>query len=672
MTKLTEEKAEKKIKALREKIREHEYKYFVLDDPSISDVEFDQLMQRLIKLEEDFPELVTEDSPTQRVGGEVLDEFEKVEHSSPMLSLDNAFDAGELKEFDKRVQKNLSGEDYQYVVEHKIDGLSAVMRYNNGSLELGATRGNGEVGEDITKNMKTIRALPLKIEEKAELELRGEIYLPKSEFKRLNKKRLENDESPFANPRNAAAGSVRQLDSKIAAQRSLSILIYDLISHSGREFETHLEVFSYLKEQGFNVNWHQSAADIESVIEICKHWQQERESLDFEIDGLVIKINNLALREKLGSTTRSPRWAIAYKFPPQQKTTKIKDIEISLGRTGALTPTAILVPVELAGSTVSRATLHNEDEIERKDIRIGDTALVQKAGDVIPEVVKVIKEERDGSEKEFEMPDNCPVCGSEVIRPDGEAVTRCTNISCPAQRKERILHFVSRDAMDIDGVGPALIEQLLENNLIEDYADLYFLKQSHLKDLERMGEKSSQNVIEAIEASKDREFFRVLYALGIRYVGIGAARILAKNFDSIEEIKKVSAKELETIDEIGPVIAKSIVGFFKERHNRDLLSRLKQAGIRLEKKKEQREQKFLDGLKFVFTGSLDNYTRAEVKDLVEKAGGRSVSSVSSKTDYLVTGNNPGSKYDKAQELGIEILNETQFKEMIEAKSKRKE
>ncbi|PTV93299.1 DNA ligase (NAD+) [Halanaerobium saccharolyticum] len=667
MTKTTKEKAEKKIKALREKIREHEYKYFVLDDPSISDAEFDQLMQKLIKLEEEFPDLITEDSPTQRVGGEVLDEFEKVEHSSTMLSLDNAFDAGDLRDFDQRVQKNLSGEDYQYVVEHKIDGLSAVMRYRNGSFELGATRGNGEVGEDITKNMKTIRSLPLKIDEEAELELRGEIYLAKSDFQRLNEERLENDQDTFANPRNAAAGSVRQLDSKIAAQRSLSILIYDLISHSAREFETHLEVFSYLKELGFKVNWHQSAADIEAVIEICEHWQEDRESLDFEIDGLVIKINNLSLREKLGSTARSPRWAIAYKFPAQQKTTVIKDIEISLGRTGALTPTAILEPVELAGSTVSRATLHNEDEIKRKDIRIGDTVLVQKAGDIIPEVVKVIKEERDGSEKVFEMPDQCPVCGGEVIRPEGEAVTRCTNISCPAQRKESILHFVSRDAMNIDGVGPALIEQLLENNLIEDYADLYFLKQSHLKDLDRMGEKSSQNVIEAVEASKDRDFFRVLYALGIRHVGIGAARILAANFNSIDELQEASAEELEAIDEIGPVIAESIVGFFKERHNRDLLSRLKQAGIRLQKEEEEKE-KFLEGLKFVFTGSLNNYSRSEVKDLVEKAGGRSVSSVSSKTDYLVAGDNPGSKYDQAQELGIEILTEAEFKNLIEEKS----
>lgn len=665
MAKLTREKAEKKIKALKEKIREHEYKYFVMDDPSISDAEFDQMMQKLIKLEADFPELIAEDSPTQRVGGEVLDEFKKVEHSSTMLSLDNAFNKEDLKDFDNRLQKNINGEEYQYVVEHKIDGLSAVMRYNKGSFELGATRGNGEIGEDITHNMKTIRALPLKIQENAEMELRGEIYLPKSEFQRLNKKRLKNDKSPFANPRNAAAGSVRQLDSKVVSERNLSVLIYDLISHSNRNFETHLEVFSYLKEKGFKINWHQKAADIESVIEICEHWQEERNNLDFEIDGLVIKINSLALREKLGSTARSPRWAVAYKFPAQQKTTKIKDIEISLGRTGALTPTAILDPVELAGSTVSRATLHNEDEIKRKDIRIGDIVLVQKAGDIIPEVVKVIKDKRDGSEKEFKMPKNCPVCGGEVIRPDGEAVSRCTNISCPAQRKESILHFVSRDAMNIEGVGPALIEQLLAHDLIEDYADLYFLKQRHLKDLDRMGEKSSQNVIKAIKESKEREFFRVLYALGIRHVGIGAARILAKNFDSIKKIEEASAEKLEEIAEIGPVIAESIVGFFKERHNRDLLCRLKQAEIRLEKEKGQENKDFLEGLKFVFTGSLNNYTRSEVKDLVEKAGGRAVASVSSKTDYLVIGDNPGSKYNKAQELNIEILSEDEFTEMIE-------
>ncbi|MCC3144996.1 NAD-dependent DNA ligase LigA [Halanaerobium sp. Z-7514] len=670
MNNLNKEKAKKKIAALREKIREAEYRYFVLDDPQISDAEFDKLMQDLIKLENQFPELITADSPTQRVGGEVLDEFEKVEHSTEMLSLDNSFNAEELRDFEQRIAKNTAQKDYQFVVEHKIDGLSAVIRYQDGSFQLGATRGNGEVGENITENMKTIRSLPLKIKDKAELELRGEIYLSKSEFERINQQRLENDEKAFANPRNAAAGSMRQLDSKIAASRRLSILIYDLISHSEKEFATHLEVFFYLKEQGFNVNWHKKAAGIEEVIEICQEWEEKRESLDFEIDGLVVKINDLALREELGSTARSPRWAIAYKFPAQQKTSRVKDIEISLGRTGALTPTAVLEAVELAGSTVSRATLHNEDEIKRKDIRIGDTVLVQKAGDVIPEVVKVIKEKRDGSEKEFEMPEHCPVCGSKVKRPEGEAVTRCTNISCPAQRKEKILHFVSRDAMNIEGVGPALIDQLLEHQLIDDYADLYFLKQHHLKDLERMGEKSSQNVTEAIRASKDREFFRVIYALGIRHVGLGAARTLSNNYSSIEQLRAASSQELEEIDEIGPVIADSIINFFAEKQNRDLISRLKQAGINLSREESEEKEEFLAGLKFVFTGSLNDFTRSEVKDLVEKAGGRSVSAVSSKTDYLVIGDNPGSKYQKAQELGIEILTESEFKQLLENKEEK--
>jgi len=670
MSEYNKEEAEKRIEELRASIREHEYNYFVLDNPKISDAEFDELMSELIDLESEYPELVAEDSPTQRVGGEVLDEFEKVEHSTELLSLDNAFNAGELRDFDQRIKKNLNGEEYIYVVEHKIDGLSAVVRYQDGIFKLGATRGNGEVGENITENMKTIRSLPLSIDEQSLIELRGEIYLSKSEFERINQQRLENEENPFANPRNAAAGSVRQLDTKIASQRKLSILIYDLISHADKNFSTHLEVFSYLENQGFKVNWHKKAQDIEEVIKICDKWEEKRDDLDFEIDGLVVKINNLDLRVKLGSTARSPRWAAAYKFPAQKKTSVIKDIEISVGRTGALTPTAVLEAVELAGSTVSRATLHNEDEINRKDIKIGDTVLVQKAGDVIPEVIKVIKEERDGSEVEFQMPEHCPVCGSKVIRPEGEAVTRCTNIRCPAQRKERILHFVSRDAMNIDGVGPALVDQLLGNNLIEDYADLYFLKEEHLVDLERMGEKSAQNVIEAVEKSKEREFMRVIYALGIRHVGIGAARILVKHYSSIEELMQLEHDELVEIDEIGPVIADSIIGFFDEVHNQDLISRLRQAGIRL-KKEDSEENSFLEDIKFVFTGSLNDFTRSEVKNLVENAGGRAVSSVSSKTDYLVVGDNPGSKYDKAQELGIKILSEDDFKELINSKGEKK-
>ncbi len=667
MQELSREEAEKKMTTLKEKIRDHEYRYYVLDDPSISDAEFDQLMNELIKLEDKFPELITEDSPTQRVGGEPVDEFKKVDHSVQMLSLSNTFNEGELKDFDSRVRKTIK-EDYSYVVEHKIDGLSAIITYEDGSFALGATRGNGVVGEDVTENLRTIRSLPLKIKDRAHIEIRGEVFLSKTEFEKINKKRLENDEPLFANPRNAAAGSIRQLDPRTAANRNLSIIIYDLIVHSGREFGTHVETLEYLKELGFKVNWYQKINDIEDAAAVCSEWEEKRDNLDFEIDGLVIKINNLSQRDKLGSTAKSPRWAVAYKFPAQQKTTIIKDIEISVGRTGALTPTAVLEPVQLAGSTVSRATLHNEDEIKRKDIKIGDHVLVQKAGDIIPEVVKVIEEKRDGSEKRFNMPDSCPVCDSKVIREEGEAVTRCTNITCPAQRRESILHFVSRNAMNIEGIGPALVDQLLENNLIEDYADLYFLKKEHLIPLERMGEKSSQNVIDSIKKSREREFFRVLFALGIRHVGLGAARVLDKNYDSIDQLADAEQEELVRIDEIGPVIAESIVSFFSERHNKDLITRLKQAGVRLKKDKDNEKDVYLEGLKFVFTGSLDSFTRSEIKDMVEKAGGRASSSVSSKTDYLVAGKNPGSKYDKAKELGIEILTEDEFKNMIKEKS----
>ncbi|MGM0602204.1 MAG: NAD-dependent DNA ligase LigA [Bacillota bacterium] len=667
MKELSKKEAEKKINSLREKIRDHEYRYYVLDDPSISDAEFDQLMNQLIKLEEKFPELISSDSPTQRVGGEPVDEFQKVEHSTQMLSLSNTFNEGELKDFDSRIRKTLK-DDYSYIVEHKIDGLSAILTYQDGSFVLGATRGNGVVGEDVTKNLRTIRSLPLKIEDKSHIEIRGEVFLSKSEFEKINQKRLENEESLFANPRNAAAGTIRQLDPSTAAERNLSIIIYDLIVHTDKQFETHAETLDYLKELGFKVNWYQKVEDIESAAYVCSEWEDKRDNLDFEIDGLVIKINNLSQREKLGSTAKSPRWAAAYKFPAQQKTTVIKDIEISVGRTGALTPTAVLEPVQLAGSTVSRATLHNEDEIKRKDIKIGDHVLVQKAGDIIPEVVKVIEEKRDGSEKEFKMPETCPVCDSKVIREEGEAVTRCTNITCPAQRRESILHFVSRNAMNIEGIGPALVDQLLENNLIEDYADLYFLKKEHLIPLERMGEKSAQNVVDSIRKSREREFFRVIFALGIRHVGLGAARVLDENYDSIDQLADTEAEELIKIDEIGPVIADSIVSFFSERHNKDLITRLKQAGVRLKKNKNSKKDTYLEGLKFVFTGSLNDFTRSEVKDLVENAGGSASSSVSGKTDYLVAGENPGSKYDKAQELGVEILNEEEFKKMIENKS----
>ena len=665
---MVDEKIKNKVEKLREELRKHNYKYHVLDNPEISDYEYDQMLKELEELEDKYPELKTDDSPTQRVGGEPRDEFQKVEHSTQILSLANAFDAQELKDFDDRIKRNINEKDYQYIVEHKIDGLSAILRYENGSLSLGATRGNGRVGEDVTHNLKTIQSIPLKLRKTdMDLELRGEVFIRKDDFEKLNEKRAENEQNLFANPRNAAAGSVRQLDPKVVAKRPLSFIAYDLVNFEDGDYniDNHKQALELLKELGFNINWYQKCDNIDEVIEVCEKWVEKREEIDFEIDGLVIKVDQLALREKLGATSKSPRWAIAYKFPAQQKTTKVKDIDVTVGRTGALTPNAVLEPVFLDGSTVSRATLHNEDEVKRKDVRINDTVLVQKAGDVIPEVVKVIKEKRTGNEVEFEMPDHCPVCGEKVYREEGEAVTRCTNISCPAQRRESILHFVSRDAMDIEGVGPALVDQLLENDLIVNFADLYYLKKEHLMDLERMAEKSSQNVVDAIEESKDRELNRLIYALGIRYIGSNSARILTNHYSSIDELKKSSQKELLEIDEIGPVMAESIVNYFKSEHNLQVIEKLKEVGVRMEKEKEEENTKqHLEGKSFVFTGSLDSYTRKDASKLVRKYGGNVKSSVSSRTSYLVVGDNPGSKYEQAQDLDVEILDQDQFEQLI--------
>ncbi len=663
---------DKKIKELRKEIRKHEYKYYVLDNPEISDYEYDQLLKKLKELEKENPELITEDSPTQRVGGEPRDEFKKVEHSSQVLSLDNAFNRDDLKSFDDRVKRKLKKNDYQYIVEHKIDGLSAILRYENGKLTIGATRGNGRIGEDVTHNLKTIKSIPLKLrKDNIDIELRGEVFIKKEDFVELNKKRKANEENLFANPRNAAAGSIRQLDPKVAADRPLSFIAYDLVNFNSDEIkiENHKQALELLKELGFNINWYKKCENIDQVIEICEEWIEKREEIDFEIDGMVVKINQIDLRDELGSTSKNPRWAIAYKFPAQQKTTKVKDIDVTVGRTGALTPNAVLEPVFIDGSTVSRATLHNEDEVKRKDVRINDTVLIQKAGDVIPEVVKVIKEKRTGNEKEFKMPDNCPVCGENVFREEGEAVTRCTNISCPAQRRESILHFVSRDAMDIEGVGPSLVDQLLENDLIEDFSDLYYLNKDDLISLERMAEKSSQNVIEAIENSKNRELNRLIYALGIRHIGSNSSRILIKYFDSIDKLKNADHKDLIEIDEIGPVMAESIVNFFKNEHNLNVLRKLKDVGVKMERESTKPEtEQYLEGKSFVFTGALDNYTRKEAAELVRKFGGNVKSSVSSKTSYLVVGDNPGSKYNQAQELGVDILEENDFESLVKGGS----
>ena len=656
-----------KIEKLREELRYHEHKYHVLDNPEISDAEYDEMMNELKKLEEKYPEFKSPDSPTQRVGGETLDEFEKVEHKSEMLSLGNAFNGQELRDFANRIYKkaNIEKDDVDFIVEHKIDGLSAILSYEDGIFNLGATRGNGRIGEDVTKNLKTIGSIPLKLKEKVDLEIRGEVFIKKKDFEKLNERRLEEDKEAFANPRNAAAGSIRQLDPSIAASRPLSFLPYTLISYEELGISSHLEALNYIKKLGFKNNWYKKAEDIDEVIEICNEWVDKRDKIDHEIDGMVVKVNNFALREKLGCTSKSPRWAIAFKFPAQKKTTTVKDIKISVGRTGALTPTAILDPVEVDGSTVSRATLHNEDELKRKDVRIGDKVLIQKAGDIIPEVIKVIKDKRDGSEKEFEMPEKCPVCDSEAVREEGKAVLRCTNIACPAQRRESILHFVSRDAMNIDGIGESFVDQLLENDLVEDYADLYFLKKEDLLPLERIAEKSANNILTAISESKDRSFNRLLYALGIRYVGQRTARLIADKYHSISSLARANEEDLININEIGPAIAESIVHFFSEEHNKKVIEKLKKAGVKLQKEKSTKESDFLADKRFVFTGSLSGYTRAEASEKVRNAGGRVTSSVSSQTDYVVVGDNPGSKLDKAQELGIEILDEEGFTNLFE-------
>jgi len=664
---MKKEEAKNKIENLRKNLRYHEHRYYVLDKPEISDAEYDEMMNELQKLENKYPEFKSPDSPTQRVGGEALDEFEKVEHKSEMLSLGNAFNAQELRDFADRIYRktNISKKDVDFIVEHKIDGLSAILSYENGIFNLGATRGNGRIGEDVTKNLKTIGSIPLKLNEKVDLEIRGEVFIKKDDFEKLNKRRLDNDKEAFANPRNAAAGSIRQLDPSIAASRPLSFLPYSLIRYENLEISTHLEALNYMKKLGFKNNWYKKAEDIDEVIEICNEWVDKRDKIDHEIDGMVVKVNSFSLREKLGSTSKSPRWAIAFKFPAQKKTTTVEDIRISVGRTGALTPTAILSPVEVDGSTVSRATLHNEDELKRKDVRIGDKVLIQKAGDIIPEVIKVIKDKRDGSEKEFEMPDNCPVCGSEAVREEGKAVLRCTNIACPAQRRESILHFVSRDAMNIDGIGESLIDQFIENDLVEDYADLYFLKKEDLLPLERIAEKSANNILTAISASKDRSFNRLLYALGIRYVGQRTARLLTEKYHSISSLAKADEEDLININEIGPAIAESIVHFFSEEHNQKVIEKLRKAGIKLQEEASKTASDFLADKRFVFTGGLSNYTRAEASEKVRNAGGRVTSSVSSQTDYVVAGENPGSKLDKAQELGIEILDEKGFNSLFE-------
>jgi DNA ligase (NAD+) len=654
--------AASRINFLKETVRRHNRLYYELDSPEISDAEYDRLVRELIELESRYPDLATPDSPTQKVGGEPAQAFSSVQHDVPMLSLANAFSEAELNDFDRRVV-SAAGYPVDYVTELKIDGLAVSLIYKNGVLTQGATRGNGFTGEDVTANIRTINSLPLKLNRTdiPLLEVRGEVYMPKEPFRRLNEERETKGLPVFANPRNAAAGSLRQLDSTVTASRPLDIFLYALGRCEGISIKTHLEVLEFIKNLGLPVNPEASLAHtIDEASTFCRKWQEHRGELGYEIDGVVIKVNSIELQQSLGSTAKSPRWAIAYKFPAEQKKTVVENIIVRVGRTGVLTPTAMLKPVRIAGSVVSRATLHNEDYIKEKDVRIGDTVVIQKAGDVIPEVVEVDFEQRTGNEREFEMPKVCPECGAQVIRFSGEAATRCTGASCPAQVRRQIEHFASREAMDIEGLGPAVVAQLLENGLIRDSADLYTLKIEDLLNLERMGKKSSENLISAIEESKKQPLSRLIFALGIPFIGSRGAGILSERLKSIDELAEADEETLTQIDEIGPKMASSITAFFQQPQNRDLVQRLKDAGVNTLSRQSTPAEGPFSGKTVVLTGSLENYTRSKAKEIIESLGGKVTGSVSKKTDFVIAGAEPGSKLDKARELGVKVLTEAEF------------
>ena len=665
------EKIKTEIEELRKRINQHSYAYYVMDNPTVSDYEYDLLFRRLLELEEKYPQLITAQSPTQRIGAIPSNSFEKITHPTPMLSLGNAFSNNELILFDQRVKNILQIDTVQYVVEHKIDGLAINLIYENGKLVKAATRGDGSIGEDVTANIRTIKAIPLELNvEEVEipefLEVRGEVYLPKKEFIRLNKERQANDEALFANCRNAAAGSLRQLDPKETAKRYLSAILYGIGEIKGLNFEYHSAVLDFLSKLGFKTNKeYQIFSNIDEVMQYCASWSEKKEQLDFDIDGMVIKVNNLKDQKILGYTAKDPRWAIAYKFQPEQGTTKIEKIVVNVGRTGAITPLAYLTPVTISGSKISKATLHNEDYIVAKDIRIGDTVIVHKAGEIIPEVVAVKLEERTGTEVKFVMPQICPECQNPVVKEDNEAAYKCVNPNCPAILRENFIHFVSRDAMNIEGLGPSVVSMLLDNNLINDVADLYKLTTEELLNLDRIGAKSAENLISAIEKSKQAGLNRLLFALGIRFVGVKAANILANHFKSMKALTKSSLEDLLAINEIGTKIAQSIIAYFNKQENLMLLDKLSEVGVNMTAKTiERMEQENFQDKIFVLTGNLESFNRKEASLLIEQFGGKVSSAVSKKTDFVVAGTEAGSKLTKAQELGINIISEEEFKNMM--------
>ena len=659
--------AKKRIKELREQTAYHAKKYYDEDSPEISDFEYDMLMLELRNLEKYYPDLVVDDSLTQKVGGTVKEGFEKVTHEVPLQSLQDIFNFEDLYDFDKKMQEeaNKYNKDLKYVVETKIDGLSAALEYKKGKFVRGATRGNGVIGEDVTNNMLTINNIPKQLKEPIDIVVRGEVFIGTKDFEKLNEERALEEEPLFANARNAAAGSLRQLDSKITAKRPLDIFIFNVQKSDTIKFKSHYESLKYLERLNFNVNPVKILCDnIDEVIDAINKIGEKRKDLSFGIDGAVIKVDDLELREKIGTTSKVPKWAIAYKYPPEKKETILKDIICQVGRTGAITPLAILDPVVVAGSTISKTTLHNEDFIKEKDLRIGDHIFIQKAGDVIPEVVGVVKNKRTGKEKIFEMPKLCPVCGAEVVRIPGEAVNRCIGIECPAKMLRNIVHFVSREAMNIDGLGEAIIEQLIEKKLINNIADIYYLKYEDIASLKKDGDKFTKNLLQAIERSKSNDLDKLICSLGIKNVGTKLAKTLAKEFKNIDNLMEASIIRLNSINDVGEITANSLYEFFRQEQTIDLINRLKNAGVNTKYLKQDSNDERFYGKTFVLTGSLKNFTRDEATRIIEDFGGKTSSSVSKKTDYVLAGEEAGSKLTKAQELGVKVITEQEFEEMI--------
>ncbi len=650
------------MKTLRETLSEAGYRYYVLDDPTMEDYEYDRLLRRLEELEAEHPEEVTPDSPTQRVGGAALESFTQVTHPVPLESLQDVFSPEEVEEFAKRMEEAL--ETVAYSIEPKVDGLSVALEYRDGVFVQGATRGDGRVGEDVTENLRTIKSIPMTLPDKLpRLIVRGEVFMPKNVFHKLNRQREENGEALFANPRNAAAGSLRQLDPKICAKRLLDIRVFNLQLAEGRTFASHSETLEYIASQGFRTIPHKVMDRVEDVNAEIVRLGDSREELPFDMDGAVVKVNSLSERVIVGSTAKCPRWAIAYKYPPEQKPSRVLEIVVQVGRTGVLTPKVVVEPVRLAGTTVTNATLHNQDFIEEKDIRVGDTVVLQKAGEIIPEVVAVLKDLRPENTEPYRFPEVCPVCGAPVVRDEDGAAIRCTGAECPAQLHRNLTHFASRDAMDIDGVGPAVIKQLIDKELVKTPADLYFLTAGQLADLERMGKKSAQNAVDAIAASKDRGLERLLYALGVRQVGQKAGKILAARFGSFDALAQATEEELTAIDDVGGITAAYIREWLESPQSKHLISRLKEAGVNMEAAQQSAGEQF-KGMTFVLTGALEKFTRDEAAALIEARGGKASGSVSKKTTYVVAGENAGSKLRKAEELGVPVLTEEEFAAML--------